>query len=233
MKNLLRKIRNELRWAQAFRSSWKGECWRNRWAYRAGYLKENVELCGITPANCSQFLDDRRFTAMHPVNRSVSSIIDNKLYLPLLLKDYPEYCPRYYYYMDERGLIPLADRGSEKGVDAFDDFLALLHREGKLVAKHTHSQVGQGFRLIEYEDGAYRINKRTVDEAGLAAELQLLDEYIVTEYICQHPYSLEINSSSVNTLRLLVAWSPPPRQIRVDRCFPSVRVQPERGGQFG
>ncbi len=144
---------------------------------------------------------------MHPINGAVSSIIDNKLYLPFLLKDYPSYCPEYYYYIDNRGLLPLPSRGSTKNKDSFEDFLNLLHHEGKLVAKHTHLQVGQGFKLIEYENGNYFVNKAKVTADELCRMVTGLDEYIVTEFVRQHAYSMEVNSSSVNTLRMLVVWN--------------------------
>lgn len=73
------------------------------WNYRKGFLKETVELGNITKDNNRDFLSDRDYLSGHKYNGTYSSIIDNKLWLPLLLRDYKEYIPQYFYFKDHIG----------------------------------------------------------------------------------------------------------------------------------
>ena len=109
---------------------------------------QTVKLNGITKENYKSFLSDRQYRWGHPYNGGYSSIIDNKLYLPYLLKNYPEHTPQYYFYLNNNEIFRLYGRG--ESVVSFEKFLELLNEKRKLVLKHVSSSLGQGFHLLEY-----------------------------------------------------------------------------------
>ena len=188
-----------------------------RFGWKKGFCKDTLSVCGITKDNYKDFLCDKDYFLGHPWNGAYSGIIDNKLYLPLLLEKYKEYVPEYYYFKDEYGFLPLNKKGHVRV--SIDDFLELLHKETMLCLKHTHSSVGQGFMLCKYSKGCYYINKELIDKDKFVSIVSSLKEYIVTEYIQQHDYAKEINSTSLNTIRFLCAWDYKKCSFFVARCF--------------
>ena len=135
----------------------------------------------------------------------------------MLLKDYSEYVPQYYYFKDTSGFLPLtAFKGHRETID---DFFKLLACKKKLCLKHTHSSVGVGFMLIEDKEGKYFINSKEVDSDEAKSLIEHLNEYIVTEYIQQHDWAANICSTSLNTLRFLCAWDYDKKEFFLARCF--------------
>lgn len=83
----------------------------------------------------------------HPYNVAYSSIIDNKLYLLFLLKDYSQHAPQYFYFFEYQ-IYRMNERKS--GVADSQELIGLLQEKGRLVLKYTCSSLGQGFHLIEF-----------------------------------------------------------------------------------
>jgi hypothetical protein len=72
-----------------------------------GFFLETYNLLQIDNNNRTNYVSDKWYKFSHPLNGKFSAIIDNKLYLPYLLKDFEEYVPRYYYYIENGRLIDL------------------------------------------------------------------------------------------------------------------------------
>lgn len=187
------------------------------WNYVHGFSKQTVELNGINKQNYKVFLDDRRYRQGHPYNGRFSSIIDNKLYLPYLLKDYPEYVPEYYFFVSNGQISSL---NKKKYDDGFDSFLRLLRGNRALVLKHCYSWFGDGFIKLEYVDAdSYKLNNEIVSTEGLFQRISHLHDYICTECIKQHDYSSSINYSSLNTIRFLCVRDYSTHHFYLSRCF--------------
>lgn len=176
--------------------------WGTFWNYRHGFFPDTVKFCGITHNNYKQFLSDRKYYLGHPYNGPYSGIIDNKLWLPLFLKDYPEYCPQYFYFKDDCGFLWLGEKGKGKR-DGIEGFFELLQKERILALKHTHSSIGKGFILVKQEGNKYYLNGKEASYEEISHCINSLNQYIITEYIRQHSYSSEICSTSLNTVRFV------------------------------
>lgn len=168
------------------------------WALRKGFLLESIELCQINKTNYKNYLSDRYYRKLHPINGELTKIIDNKFYLPFLLKDFPDLVPEYYYLIENGKMVNLFTANKNTS-----DFITFFKTKKKLVLKPCSYSLGIGFYLLEYESGNFFLNKKIMDEAQLKKIIKTLDNYIVTEYVNQHKDIAEINASSVNTLRLL------------------------------
>lgn len=108
IKRIARKLFSEYRWLKNYK-------WGNLWNYKHGFLPATISVCKINKDNYAEFLNDRDYFAGHPWNGAYSGIIDNKLFLPMLLKAYPEYVPKYYYFKDESGFLQLFNtRGGDE-----------------------------------------------------------------------------------------------------------------------
>lgn len=187
------------------------------WNYVHGFTKQTRKLNGITKNNYASFLDNRRYLAGHPYNGVFSSIIDNKLYLPYLLKDYPNNVPQYYFFID-RGKILSMTNSCQSG---FQGLLDLIKEKNKLVLKQTHSSLGKGFYLIEKSSSQdkIKVNKSEMDRVEFGKLLGELHDYVCTEYVEQHEYSSNVCSTSLNTIRFLCVRDEESGQFYVARCF--------------
>ncbi|MFO7851417.1 MAG: sugar-transfer associated ATP-grasp domain-containing protein [Bacteroidota bacterium] len=167
------------------------------WALRKGFFLETVKLCGITKENYRDYMRDRAYLNLHPFNKQYSSIIDSKLFLPFLLKDYPEVVPEYYFLINDGRLVRL-DRGlSEK-----ENLLSLCKGKKKLVLKPAWGTKGVGFHLLEYTERGLLLNGKESEKKELDGFIRTHNHYLITQYIEQHTYSSDINASSVNTVRI-------------------------------
>lgn len=211
----IEKIIKEIRWIKHGR-------FENFWNYKHGFYTSTVSVCGINKDNYKDFLNDKDYLTGHPWNGAFTGIIDNKLYLPFLFKDYPQYIPQHFFYKDKSGFLKLTGKNRNKRY-TIEDFFELLHKEGKLCLKHTHSSVGKGFMLVQYCTTAqtckYSINNEEYSKKEIREIIDNLNEYIITEYVNQHEYARNICETSVNSIRMLCAWDYDKKTFFLARCF--------------
>lgn len=201
------RLFKRLAWRYKFEKklSKRGE-WGSFWNCYRGFFKKSIDICGITKENYENFISDRSYLSGHPYNGPYSSIIDNKLWLPLLFKDYKEYIPRYFYFKDKSGFhhLKLFNISYNNELHSYENILDLLKEKKKLIFKHTHSSLGKGLMLLEYKDNKILCNKKEKTKEEFCSMLKVLDQYVVTEFICQHKYAHEIAPGSLNTVRYLL-----------------------------
>lgn len=190
------------------------------WNYRHGFSQLTVELNGINKSNYKRFLDDRTYKHGHPYNGAFSRIIDNKLYLPYLLKDFSEYVPKYFFFISDGRISSLDVRFLEDGLESL---LHLLEKKKALALKQCYSSFGKGFYKIEAikggEEDVVRVNGSCVSIKDFVSLMEVLHDYVCTEYVEQHSYSQLVNPSSLNTLRFLCVRDYKTNQFYVSRCF--------------
>lgn len=208
MFGIIYKITKELRFFKNYKFG-------SLWNYIHGFTVETASVCRINKSNYKDFLCNRDYKNGHPWNGAYTGIIDNKLFLPMLFMNYPEYIPTYFYYKDADGFLNMQNGKRED----YPDFLQLLHSEKRLCLKHTHSSVGKGFMLVCFDGNDYTINNETVTSEQLKDTVLQLEQYIVTQYVHQHQYSKDICSTSVNSIRMIVAWDSQKKEFFLARCF--------------
>ena len=193
----------------------------HKWGYKKGFTSQTLDVCGINNTNYKDFLTDRDYALGHPYNGSYSAIIDNKLWLPMLLHSYEEYIPKYYFFKDKSGFLPLCSEVKSQDVNRYDfvSFLNLLHKKRILALKHTCSSLGNGFLLVKEDKGHFYCNNVECTEVELKDIIERLSDYLVTEYVNQHSYSSSVNSSSLNTMRFLCVWDEDKKSFFLARVF--------------
>ena len=168
------------------------------WAFYHGLYLETVKVCGIRNENILEYLSDKSYEKLHPINKEFSKIIDNKLFLPFLLKDSPEIVPKYYFLIDNGRLINI-DSVLSNEIDLVD----LCKKMNVLALKPCSSTSGYGFYRLEWRNNRFFLNNNIITESELDSFIKSLDNYIITEYIVQNKYAVEINKSCVNTIRII------------------------------
>ncbi len=211
MKTLLRRILN-------IYNRYRSAKWGGLWNFVHGFKNTTIEFCGITKDNYKDFVSDVEFASMHPLNKAYSGIIDNKLYLPYLFKDYLEHIPTIYFFKDELGFLPLDKKDTKTRLTVYE-FLDFIKLEQIVVLKHITMEVGRGFMLLEYKNGHYFVNKKEYNCEELISLLDSLNNYIIQAYVEQHSFFKSINSTSLNTLRFLLVYSKSANGFVLARCF--------------
>lgn len=216
---ILKVVFPGIKWLQDYRKNndsnfLKAGFRQHLWALRYGFLLDSIELCNINQLNKHEYLSDKIYKKMHPFNKAYSTIIDNKLYLPMLLKDFPELIPTYYYYIDKGRLLKLdLNQHPDQGL------IQLCKEKSSIVFKKCYDSFGHGFHLLEFKNNCFQLDHKNIQDSEIKRFVDSLDNYIVTEYIHQHHYATEINSSSVNTIRMQCMWDYDKSEFFVARAF--------------
>lgn len=191
-----------------------------KWGFKKGFTPSTLDVCGITKDNYKEFITDRDYALGHPFNGVYTTIIDNKLWLPMVLHNYKEYIPEYYFFIDKYGLLPLDDyKTNNKSRLDVSAFFELLKEKHILCLKHTHSSVGKGFMLVREEKDNYYVNNKIISKYDLEKLIISLRDYIVTEFVIQHSYASAICSTSLNTIRFLCVWDDSVKKFFLARSF--------------
>lgn len=209
VKQLLNVLRSKKSWYYRFKKNYKNSSMNAEFldlvkAYFYGFHYQNYKLFKINKENRKNYVSDLKYENAHPINRSCSSIIDNKLYLPFFLKDYKELVPKYFYYIDNGCLVNL-QCGKNLNNNP-ENILNDLSKEKKLVLKHCSRSKGEGFYLLESQNDQIFLNKNAINKKNFFNFIKSLNRYIITEFIYQHDYASEISPNSTNTIRILCAY---------------------------
>jgi hypothetical protein len=179
-----------------------------KWAYKHGFLSYRIPQYGITKENYKEFIPDYDFRWLRQINNKYRTWCEDKITLKYILSEYNQFFPEYYYHICLRNgelcIIRLMDCPDYCTSD-FDSIFRLVEEKGVLSLKPQSGSQGRGFYRFSFEDGKYYLN---YEEATKEEVLEILQDgnaqYLVTEYILQHPVINNIYSGSVNTLRIIV-----------------------------
>lgn len=178
------------------------------WAYRHGFLSYRIPQYGITKENHLDYISDFEYKWLRHINGNYRVLFEDKITIKYVVNDFNECFPEYYYHIKtdngENVVIPMMDCPNKYG-RSFEDIFSLAKEKGVLALKPDEGSHGDGFYKLSYEDGQYYLNFDKVEEEDIAAILKNPDnQYIVTEYINNHPQFKEIYDGAVNTIRMIV-----------------------------
>jgi len=178
------------------------------WAFRRGLRPWRIPQYGITKENYKEFLSDRDYCYLHPINNSFVKWINDKVTMRYVLEPFSEYLPKYYFHLLARwggktDVVPLADL-PEGYEPSFEGVLKLLRDKGDLAYKMSSGTHGIGFRKLSYRAGGYLINNEACEEEDIINLFETRTVfYTITEYIQMHSMLKEIYPESVNTIRVM------------------------------
>ncbi len=178
---------------------------RRVWAYRHGFLPDKLLLYGLTPESRQDYLPCLPYKKAHPLNGMFARLIDNKLFLPYVLGQWPGVAPRYFYMVSGNEVITLSDdhagvRGRRVSLKAM---LAACRDVGEVIIKPLADSGGHGVLKLRFSDGEWHVNSVRMPEAALLAKLGAITDSVVTECVVQHEYSARVFPDSVNTIRVV------------------------------
>lgn len=184
------------------------EITEENWMVERGFMPRRVLTHNITWENQDKFISDFEYEYLGHINNKYRCWFEDKVSIKYLLKDFNENLPAYYYLITKRSginrIIPLMD--SPEGLSpGFEGIFDLVKRLGILALKPDEGTHGAGFLKFTYEDGKYFLNNNVATKEDILELLQdIKNQYLVTEFINQHPVLNDIYPGSVNTARLTV-----------------------------
>jgi hypothetical protein len=184
------------------------------WAWRHGFLSRAVVEFSLNRDNVHRYLPDACYYPAHPYNGMFSNLIDNKLNLYFTLGAFREYLPVYYLLVYKGEIVWLDRPDHAVPQEQTDTIVSLCREKGKLAMKPLAGTYGMGFHVMAFEDDGYRLDGEPVDEEQLRVLCSGLSNYLITEFVKQHPYADALFPQATNTIRILSV-----RDYDAHECF--------------
>lgn len=178
------------------------------WCHRRGFFSYRIRQYGLTEENYRNFLSDRDYRKLRPINNQFVSWVYDKVITRYVLEGKKEYLPEYYYHLiqNENGLKILSLPDCKvSGKPGINDIIQLLKEKKKLVLKPSEGSHGEGFFKLEYKENYFYVNNCRKTEDDLSEFLKKIRvPYNITQYLENNKFLKEIYSETTFTVRIMV-----------------------------
>jgi hypothetical protein len=177
--------------------------------YQKGFMALDYLVYDLERYELDQYMNDRDFVLLHPINGWMSKLIDDKRFIPLLYKSTPQFLPAVSISIENRRVRYILERGvNQDSTKSLDSILSdYLSKYGRLFLKPAGLSGGQGTFSADF-------NK-------LPQLLEALDSkhaYLINEELTNAPYCEQIYSGGINTIRAYF-FKPVGGNIKLFRVF--------------
>ncbi len=207
-------------------------------AWRHGFLRFRYKLYGLDKSgDPTRFISDfASWTTHAKFNGRFAELMSNKYAFGLLMKLQGMPTPGI------KGLIlkgifhPQGAVGTTKASDAV---LNAITPGEALVLKPIWGWHGFGFICLDRDGDEYRVNREIVPRPSVAAMVDRLDDYLVTEFVTQGEFCRGLYPHTPNTIRMVTLWDASKSEafvaravmrIGTSRSFPVDNFKAGRGG---
>lgn len=194
-----------------------GECMQ---AVRDGFKPERYAFLGVSSNDRSTYVsrtEKQYLGTTHPgpilnVNRNTSHVLHDKFAIYRIFDRISDAFPT---------LIGTVHDGRyvswDEGVS--QSLLAAVETYGTVAAKPVDNAEGEGFYKLSSE-GGFSVNGREADEEEIERLQHRFEhrDYMITEYLHQHPYASAIYPDTTNTIRLHTVIDPETGEASVVRA---------------
>ena len=182
------------------------------WALERGFKPYRLEQYGINESNQKDFISDLEYEYLGHINNKYRTWFEDKITIKYILNDFNECMPAYYYLIAPKNgknrIISMMDCPLDYNLErlaSYDDVFRLVREREILALKPDEGTHGAGFFKFTYADGKYYLNgKESSEEKVITLLSDVSNQYLITEFIRQHPDIARIYSGSVNTARITV-----------------------------
>lgn len=177
---------------------------QKKWAMKRGFFPYRMWQYNLSESNYRTIISDWDYAYLYPLNNKYRDLVINKLTAWYVLRPFSQYMPQHFYHlMKNRDVMRLGDCPEEFDASV-DGILRLIRKQGSVAVKKTDGSHGVGFYCVKADGNDFEANGKHYTESAFRDFLKGLDDYIITEYIKQHPLMEKLNPHSVNTIRLTV-----------------------------
>ena len=95
------------------------------WSWKRGFTASRVYTYGIGENNYKNQIPDFDYFKLHPINGRYSNWIDDKLTMKYILSPFETFLPKYYFQVEDKGILRLMDcpQGLESDVEGIINLL--------------------------------------------------------------------------------------------------------------
>ena len=193
-----------------------------QWAYERGFFGYRVKELGLNEENYTRYIPDYDYFWVNRINPEYQLWISDKLASRFALGSFKSVLPEYYYAVakinGKSRILPMPELPAGYEL-SYDSIFALLREKGLLAIKKTYGSHGQGFNKLEYRDGKYILNGKSMSPDSIVSELFSAEGVnLVTEYVIMHEWFRAFYPEALNTVRV--------------NCFRRTESEPEIGACF-
>lgn len=166
-----------------------------RRAKRLGFTPEEYAVYNLNVNDPSEYISEFERSVYRDMVKEQRVILDNKVVFYNIIRNFADVNTIWAY--KKSGKYVMLEDGYE-----INSILARLRENGRIVYKKQTAGGGKGFKLLEYGQGQYYINRVTCDEKDIVDLLET-DDYLLEAYCVQSTFEDELCPYSVNTLRII------------------------------
>lgn len=182
------------------------------WSHKRGFLSFRIAQYGLTNENYKNFLSDREYRKIRPINNIFLYWIYDKVIMRYILSIKKEWLPKYYFHILNRCgkkiILPLPDYSKKYDWDkghVINNILNLLKEEQCLALKPSEGSHGNGFAKLEFKNECYYINgKKKAEDEFIKSLLHINKPFHITEFIENHSELSRLYDGVTHTIRLMV-----------------------------
>lgn len=157
---------------------------------KEGFLPSDYLILDFEKYGFEAFLNQRDYLKLHPINGALSQLIDNKGFLPILLKDHPELLPEFFLFISA-GKVKFRRGYSSQNKDTKTVLKEGIELYKKLIIKPTTDGGGRNILVIDssnFEEGLSKIQK---------------GDHVVNNFLANEEFLSAIYPNSLNTCRIV------------------------------
>lgn len=177
--------------------------------YRRGFTSPCEKLYDFDSYGFEPYLSElQRNKLYRACNGNHRYLLDDKLSQHWMLSEYETHRPRAFGLVDRGRIHSTAETEFEGDSRPISQWLPRkLREESRLVLKHLRGKGGKEVIVVGYDESdGFSVDGTPVSKSALLASVEPLSNYLVTEFIDQHPYADELYPHASNTIRLLTVW---------------------------
>ncbi len=195
---------------------------------KRGFKMGKYDLYNFKENDSRDYVSDIYDTMTIPKNGFYHQLIDNKAFLPIILKTYSEYVPAYYFTLYKPKILDHLNNRYIDNNEFLNQIHILLEKKGKIVLKPLSMEGGMGFILLSKNENRLSINNKDITENDLNIELLGLNNYICTEHVTNADQIRNIYPYSCNTIRVLTIWDDEENRPFVARALHRFGSNPQK-----
>lgn len=183
--------------------------WTLKWAHKNGFCYDRVRQYGLTNANKKNFISDRDYILLNPLNSSYKFWIEDISSLKYILNDDRGYIAEMYYQTIRRNgknlLIRMPDCPENYESNRMEDVLALLREKKAMIFRPDNYKSGAPIFRLAFSDDVYYISGRPVKEQRVVSLINSRTQsYLLTESITLRDDFNTVGRRRIRELRALI-----------------------------
>lgn len=196
-----------------------------------GFLADQYVLYDLKHNSKDDFLSEFDWYRSRYINEPFDFAFNNKVVCAEILKPHIRVADNYF--IKNKGTI----YDFEHGQKCAEDILALLKEKKNLVIKPFALGKGNGVHLFNFDNNDIFVDNSRIDKSEFLKLLDIQKEYIICEYISQHPYADELYDKTANTIRIITMRDTKSHEMKiffaVQRMGTSSTIPVDNGSKGG